>query len=851
MAETLRGARSGGEMAQDTGEIIDIQELYRRRGEKVLEAARAEKPDEGGQLVEFKHEGKEKRVLIDDKVDRFGNPAYSKKTLENLREKGVEQDPAEIETAEQIEAARAASAAERKEKILEVLNGRSPEMAIQEMQGDIGKWEAEIAEIEAEPASEGGRMEIAHDQQMVKEMQSRIALIESITPEERAELDRELGTDVVVETYEDGTTTVREAMPVTTAMADEDFAAEVAKTEGPIEPGEEPVVGAASGELDMNSPLNTDEWRIRRQAVDILKNTAGMPKDLLASVERALRDAEEATVREARRAEGFLETAPEEIAAGPQAEDVEPVTQEQVRTDNNRGEEKAERVDRAELQAQVQEKMKKRPSLKHRIRRVAATMLLTLSTASAVFASNKMTVEAAHANQSGGGMRVETTSEVGGTIEASAQKGVGKLNKGAGTVQAETLGQMADATTNKVMELVGNLDTDERYEAENGTRYRYDDFDSAEKHGKHGFGTDKSEFWGDVDGTRQSILEINRAQPEVLAATVSGYPSILTEAGLDANMTARELDDLLSNQDGGGELQERLYQLLEEKLSDANTKFEFYQEYGQEYSYYIKNTLGDGELSTPENLELGRSWMQRNGEKQVKIGIPIYNEIGAIDRYEWIDLNSECSWQRNDEEVRQFVEQKAQEEYIEQVAEQAIQRAEEEQVAEQETQPDEEQPVEEKETEEETEDEEEEDEEDEEDEEETKDEEEDEEDEDEEVKQKSLENEERLMQGEGTSAEVTKTEDVTKIQEETAQHENTEDNQEVKLENAQNDVNASIEDQEAAAAAQAAAEANKVTENISDEAFDDFNDSFENRVKERQAAEAAAAAANAAADSEG
>ncbi len=59
MAETLRDARGGGEMAQDTGEIIDIQELYRRRGEKVLEAARAEKPDEGGQLVEFKHEGKE------------------------------------------------------------------------------------------------------------------------------------------------------------------------------------------------------------------------------------------------------------------------------------------------------------------------------------------------------------------------------------------------------------------------------------------------------------------------------------------------------------------------------------------------------------------------------------------------------------------------------------------------------------------------------------------------------------------------------------------------------------------------------------------------------------------------
>ena len=646
MAETLRDARSGGEMAQNTGEIIDIQELYRRRGEKVLEAARAEKPDEEGQLVEFKAvdkaENRERRVLIDDKVDRFGNPAYSKKTLENLREKGVEQDPAEIETAEQIEAARAASAAERKEKILEVLNGRSPEMAIQEIQGDIDKWEAEIAEIEAEPASEGGRMEIAHDRQMVKEMQSRIALIESITPDERAELDRELGTDVVVETDEDGTTTVREAMPVTTAMADEDFAAEVAKTEGLIKPGEEPVVGAASGELDMNSPLNTDEWRIRRQAVDILKNTAGMPKDLLASVERALRDAEEATVREARRAEGFLETAPEEIAAGPQAEDVEPVTQEQVRTDNHRGEEKAERVDRAELQAQVQEKMKKRPSLKHRIRRVAATMLLTLSTASAVFASNKMTV-AATANHSGGGMRVEAAAE-----QSQARQDAGLTREQSSTARMETLARMAEAENQELMELVGDLEADDRYEAENGTRYRYDEFDSTEKHGKHGFGTDKSEFWGDVDGTRQSILEVCRDQPEVLAATVSAYPSILTTVGLDAKMTPYELDDLLSNQEGGGELQERLLQLLEEGMGDANAQFDFYQEYGQEYSYYMKNALGDGELSTPENIELGRSLMQRNGEKQVRIGIPIYNEIGAVDHYEWVDINMRCI-QRNDE----------------------------------------------------------------------------------------------------------------------------------------------------------------------------------------------------------
>ncbi len=646
MAETLRDARRSGE----TGEIIDIEELYRQRGKKILEAARAEKPDEGGQLVEFEQtdtNGAERkgRVLIDDKVDRFGNPAYNKKTLENLREKGVEQDPAEAERAAQIEAARAVSAAERKAKIIEVLNGRSPEFAIQEMQSDIGKWEAEIKEIEAEPASEGGRIELEHDREMVKEMQSRIALIESITPEERAELDRELSTDVIVDTYEDGTTTVREAMPVTTAMADEDFAAEVAKTEGPIE------AGAASGELDMNSPLDTDEWQMRRQAVEILKNTEGMPEDLVASVERALQDAEESAVREAQRGEGFLETAPEEMAAGPRMEDIEPVTPLRVQAVENRGETQAERIDRAELQAKVQEKLQKRSGVKYWMRRTAATVLLTLTTMATAFSSSKITAQAAHANQSGGGMRVEAAAERDGKIIEAVRSGAEKIHQKTGVAAVEILGQLAESGDAQAMELVGDLNQDERYEAENGTRYRYDEFDSTEKHGKHGFGTDKSEFWGDVDGTRQSVLEINRAQPEVLAATVSGYPSILTEAGLDANITARELDDLLSNQDGGGELQERLYQLLEEKLGDANTQFEFYQEYGQEYSHYIKNVLGDGELSTPENLELGQSWMQRNGEKQVKIGIPVYNEVGTIDHYEWIDLNSECGWQRNYGEV--------------------------------------------------------------------------------------------------------------------------------------------------------------------------------------------------------
>ncbi len=663
MAETLKNP-------QNTGELVNLEEIYRQRGKKILEAAQAEESNRGGQLVDFEQaDGAEKkeRVVVTNKVDRFGNPAYSKKTLENLQEKGEDQDPAEAETAEQIEAARAVSAAERKAKIIEVLNGRSPELAIAEMRSDIEKWEAEIQQIKAEPASEGGRMEAAHDMQMIKEMQSQIALIESITPEERTMLDRELADDVIVETFADGTTTVREAMPVTTAMADEDFAAEVEKMEGPIE-------AAASGELDMNSPLNTDEWKVRRQAVEILKHTAGIPKELVESIERALQNAEESAVREAEKANGFLETTPEDAEIGPQEGDVEgrvePASAERVRANNDTGE---VQVDRAELQAKVQEKLRKRPGVRHRVVRAAVTALATVGALASVFTNSTITARAMNANQSGGGMKIEAAERSGG--EQTRRVGV-RLESAVGysTMGAQNIEAANEAEDAQVMELVGDLEADSRYEAENGSRYRYDEFDSTEKHGKHGFGTDKSEFWGDMDATRVSVLEVNYNQPEVLAATVSHLPSVLTEAGLDANITKGEIDDLISNQDGGSELQEQLYRILEEKLNDVNTQFDFYQEYGQEYSSYIKNKLGDGELSTPENLELGTALVQRNGEKQVRIGIPVYSDIGTIDHYEWVDLNSECGWQDNDE-IKQAAQQKAQ---------QAIQRAEEEQAEQQE-----------------------------------------------------------------------------------------------------------------------------------------------------------------------
>lgn len=540
MTEALRNRQSG-----ETGaEIVDIQELYRRRGDMAIRAAELptqEKQAEAGEMAEFPVTNRAEskgRVLIDDKVDRFGNAAYSKKTLENLQKEGEEEDPAETELAEQIEAARSASAEERKAKILEVLNGRSPEFAIAEMRSDIGKWEAEIQQIQAEAPSEGGKMEAAHDQQMIKEMQARIELIESITPEERAKLDYELGTDVIVDTYEDGSTEVREAMPVTTAMADEDFAAEVAKTEGPIEVPESMSAGAASGELEMNSPLDTDEWKIRRQAVEILKGTEGMPEDLVAGIEQALRDAEESAVREAERADGFAETAPEDMETGPQEEDlegaarVEPSPAAKAQGVNNRGEKQAETVNREELQARAQEKIRKRPGIRMRMRRVAAMALLTLSTATTVFANSKITAEAAETNKIGGGSRIEVAVDQGtrsvGQIAENTREALGRARAESAAARAI---ELAEAGTAQFMELLGNLETDNRYEAENGTRYRYDEFDSTEKYGKHGFGTDKSEFYNDAEGTREAFLEVNRAQPEVLAATITAYPSIWKQRG--------------------------------------------------------------------------------------------------------------------------------------------------------------------------------------------------------------------------------------------------------------------------------------------------------------------------------
>lgn len=656
MAEALK--QQTGE-AQKTGEIVDIRELYQQRGEKTIAAAR-QKPEGSAQIQQFKPgqeqaptTAKNERVLIDDKVDRFGT--------------GVEDARAAAE----------ATKAERKAQIVAALNERSPEGAIQELKSDIAKWEEEIQQIKAEARTESGTKQAEQDRMRIEQAQAKIALLESITPEERKELDRELAADVIVDTYEDGSVDVHEPMPVTTAFADEDFAAEVARREGPIEEETMPVTTAmadedfaaemaktegqaASGDLDINNPLDTDEWKVREQALAILKGIKGMPKDAIASVERALDSVEEQALREAGVEKYFARTSSAEAAAGPSAKDIEPVQPVQVRPAENRGEAQKNRV---ELQTEVQEKVAERPTLRQRLRRFAARTLVTFM-AMMPLGGEAMTVYAE------GGEAQEEMDEDGAAIEATDVSQ--KLKAATGRV-GEAFAEAAAtgvATGAAMSELVGDMATDTRYEAGNGSRYDYsEDFDLTEKTGIHAFGGSKVDVWEtqDKEQVAASMLDECYRQVETLAATASAYPSVMIKAGLDPSMSAYELDDLMSNQEGGAELQERVYQALEEAFTDANADCEFYIENNKEYSYYMRNRLGDGELSTPENLELGRSLLQRHGAKQVRVKIAVYNELGAIDHYEIADFNAECGWQRNDE-IEQAVKK----------ADEAIQQAEQE-----------------------------------------------------------------------------------------------------------------------------------------------------------------------------
>lgn len=200
---------------------------------------------------------------------------------------------------------------------------------------------------------------------------------------------------------------------------------------------------------------------------------------------------------------------------------------------------------------------------------------------------------------------------------------------------------------------------DTRQVAENGTRYDYTaEYLSSEKLGINNFGRDHTADYGDREATVSSIYQVCYEQPEVLAAHVANFPSVLKSCGIELEPTLegghidpRTIDDMLSNGENGQELQKKLLEAYKEQvLNNKDTKFQFYQEYNNENAYYMLDMRSDkSEAASPRNMGIASVPMQRNGAYEVRVGIVLPD--GTV---EYADYKYDCGYQSLYEEIAEF-----------------------------------------------------------------------------------------------------------------------------------------------------------------------------------------------------
>lgn len=387
--------------------------------------------------------------------------------------------------------------------------------------------------------------------------------------------------------------------------------------EAPVVVEIEPLSDAEmAGAMDMMSPDQRTHWNVRRSAEELLDQDMADPEvmDAWRIVQEHLRKVEATELAQLRES-GFATTGgenlPEVVAVQEMSENLDGA---EVVLDPEQREQKV---------SQVAEKLRGRGGWKNVVRRVKAAVAAVLVAVTMLAGAVGSTVPTAVATETDGAPRAESV---------------------------QMMNERAPMSLNNIIlsaEAVGDVTRDLRHEQANGARYDYFEFASDQKNGANNFGTDKSEFYGNREGTTSALLEICRNQPETLAATVSAYPSVLEACGLDGGMTAKQIDDLLSNGEDGGEIQQKLLDALEAKLTDGGTQFEFYQEYNTERSYYMYNMVSSDAEDTPANIGLQAILTKRSGEKQVKITVPVLDAEGNVVRYEVGDFNMPCGFQLN------------------------------------------------------------------------------------------------------------------------------------------------------------------------------------------------------------
>lgn len=185
---------------------------------------------------------------------------------------------------------------------------------------------------------------------------------------------------------------------------------------------------------------------------------------------------------------------------------------------------------------------------------------------------------------------------------------------------------------------------------ENGVQLSFEDgYYSEEKIGRNNFGPSQVECYGNSEKFVDGMMAAYFAQPQELAAGVSGFDTLLRVAGIDEEVIAIEnlyeraqaISEQILTSENGGALQARLRGALKLALMSDKTAFHFYIENRVEDSFYLKQLDPSAKDSPETNLVLMLSTLQRHGARQVQVVL----DYG--DYKETMDYNLNCGDQPN------------------------------------------------------------------------------------------------------------------------------------------------------------------------------------------------------------
>lgn len=182
---------------------------------------------------------------------------------------------------------------------------------------------------------------------------------------------------------------------------------------------------------------------------------------------------------------------------------------------------------------------------------------------------------------------------------------------------------------------------------ENGLQANYAEYNSPDKHSKNSYGTNKENLYHSRESVK-AMIEMVQAQPQAMASFMATYPTMLKQCGVSEDIVGiKNVEDRanavmnLLLEEKGGELQKIFLGAISTALNDEKTEYMFYQEYGEERTFYMKR-LDESQPARPDNVVLKTDVKQRNGEKQVQITI-VYPD-GTV---EVGDFNMACGFQTN------------------------------------------------------------------------------------------------------------------------------------------------------------------------------------------------------------